>query len=972
MKLLLPFLLLSLVFYSNAQEPVRLIIDEKVGLPSNEVYAIEEDSQGFVWLATNKGLIRYDGAIFKSYDHPQQRGLSIFEPFVDEQDRVWCMNISGQVFYAKDDQFELVADLKDELKGSLASIVANENYLIVSMFLKNIIIDLKTGKQHIEKLRRKDDENSVSYGLNKSYDKQFFQTLNAHIRIFKEGSFVKDRPLPKSLIPSKRRPRPIQLLKNNNGHFCILQQIPYLQTKFFVMKGQQWLDLKVPDSFHKVNIIMAQFIDDKLWCSTNKGLFVFSISEDSLILEATYLKGTFTTDFFQDNDRNIWVSTLRKGLVIMPNIYVKQLDLNGRLPKRLEKIENDELLIGFESGEVSLLNTQHQQQFLDMPTSSPVSSIMHDPENRRTFIFQKALNYLYTRENNRLTEIKEPLATVKDAALIHQDTMIAALATTLITTSINKDQFATKENYQLLKNKRGYAVLYDSVNKTKYFAAVDGLYYQKNGVDMQLLYYKGSPLFIRKLLLDQNGFVWACSFKNGIYKIDQQEVVKHLHTQNGLTSAVVNAIALDKNHLWIATENSLLRYDTVTGEIRSLGTNDGLPSYAIIDMAITEKYIYMNTAQEVFQLKKDKVFKPNIIPEYYFTEVLINGKEQQQQSVYTVPDQETSTVISFNANGLRGLTSSSFQYRIKDHTDWTVLPVGSNSVQFASLPVGSITFELQQKESNVTKHLYFKVQQVFYKTLWFWALMAGIIIGGIIFYYRRLLRFRESEKNKELRNLALDNELVSLRLENLRSQMNPHFIFNALNSIQEYIINNEKNLASSYLVKFSRLIRMYLEQSREHHIMLEVEIKALQLYLELEKVRFEEKLNYQLEVDPVLDIQKVMVPPLFIQPYVENALKHGLLHKKTNRRLHISFSWDKEHNRLIVSVEDNGVGRAKAAAIQAERSDYHRSFATYANTQRVELLNRKRENNIEVEIVDLTSSEGQPLGTRICISIPQA
>ncbi|GAK89534.1 autolysin sensor kinase [Nonlabens ulvanivorans] len=463
----------------------------------------------------------------------------------------------------------------------------------------------------------------------------------------------------------------------------------------------------------------------------------------------------------------------------------------------------------------------------------------------------------------------------------------------------------------------------------------------------------------------------AATFKNGIFKIENNEVTQHLDAASGLNSMIINAIALDEEYLWIATENSLQRYDSVTDEIKSLSKNDGIPSFSIIEMTVIDNNLYMNTAQEVFQIDKEKVFKPTFIPEYYFTDVLIDSKKQQEQSTYNLPDKDTSTSISFNANGLRGLTSGSFQYRIKDHTDWTLLPQGTNNIQFASLPVGNITFQLQQSESKSIKELNFQVQQVFYKTIWFWTLVVAILILGIVLYYGRLLRFRESEKNKQLRNLALDNELVSLRLENLRSQMNPHFIFNALNSIQEYIVSNEKNLASSYLVKFSRLIRMYLEQSRENQISLKEEIHAMQLYLELEKVRFEDKLNYEINVDPSLNLENVKVPPLFIQPYVENALKHGLLHKKTDRKLEVNFDRDALNNTLSICVKDNGIGREQAAVIKAERVNYHKSFATYANNERVQLLNRKRKEKISVEIQDLKTDKGAACGTCVCISIPQ-
>jgi LytS/YehU family sensor histidine kinase len=164
---------------------------------------------------------------------------------------------------------------------------------------------------------------------------------------------------------------------------------------------------------------------------------------------------------------------------------------------------------------------------------------------------------------------------------------------------------------------------------------------------------------------------------------------------------------------------------------------------------------------------------------------------------------------------------------------------------------------------------------------------------------------------------------------------------------------------------------MYLDQSRENQITLKEELHAMELYLELEKVRFEEKLIYQLQIDPALEQEQVFLPPLFVQPYVENALKHGLLHKKDNRELKVAFEWDPADQSLQICVVDNGIGRDASQVIKKSQEHYHKSFATYANQERVNLLNSKRNRKITVEIIDLKTSTDQACGTQVCISIPQ-
>lgn len=252
------------------------------------------------------------------------------------------------------------------------------------------------------------------------------------------------------------------------------------------------------------------------------------------------------------------------------------------------------------------------------------------------------------------------------------------------------------------------------------------------------------------------------------------------------------------------------------------------------------------------------------------------------------------------------------------------------------------------------------------------VLVASLLLLVLLFYFSRLKAKKKSEIIKlELeetqKRLILEKQYKNAELKALKSQMNPHFIFNALNSIQEYIVMNKQNLASTYLVKFSRLIRMYLEQTQEQDVTLAEEIEALNLYLELEKVRFETELVYTINIHENLPLKTVKVPALFIQPYVENAIKHGLHHLENNRKLDITFK--QSNNYLECKIKDNGIGREAALKIKQQQSQYYKSFATEANIKRVELINKGREHKIEVVINDLME-QNKPAGTEVVILFP--
>ena len=253
------------------------------------------------------------------------------------------------------------------------------------------------------------------------------------------------------------------------------------------------------------------------------------------------------------------------------------------------------------------------------------------------------------------------------------------------------------------------------------------------------------------------------------------------------------------------------------------------------------------------------------------------------------------------------------------------------------------------------------------------TIIGLLIFLSSVFYFKRL----KSKKKAELitielketqKRLAIEKQYRDSELKALKAQMNPHFIFNALNSIQDYIVLNQKNLASDYLGKFADLIRNYLHFSDTGFISIQDEVHNLNLYLELEKLRFEEELEYTFQVDDAANSDDIYIPTMLIQPYVENALKHGLLHKKDNRRLQISICKPSD-NIIECVIEDNGIGRVKSKKINKKRITQHKSFALKATTERLDLLNYGREKKIGVEIIDLLENN-EAIGTKVLLKIP--
>lgn len=265
-----------------------------------------------------------------------------------------------------------------------------------------------------------------------------------------------------------------------------------------------------------------------------------------------------------------------------------------------------------------------------------------------------------------------------------------------------------------------------------------------------------------------------------------------------------------------------------------------------------------------------------------------------------------------------------------------------------------------------------QLSQQRFLTIGFGTLALFLLAGAILVSRQRQLRTQQKLTSSELAEtqsrLELEQQTRAAELKAIRSQMNPHFVFNALNSIQEYIMTNERKLAGKYLGKFADLMRVYLQHSQVKTVTLREEVEALSLYLELEKLRFEDSLTYSFDIKNDVDME-TPIPSLLIQPYVENAIKHGLLHKQDDRQLTIEIEQDDRIPVLQFQVTDNGIGRKKSREINGMRNPNHKPFATQATKSRIELLNHDREQPIVETITDFKAGTEHP-GTKVLIELP--
>jgi sensor histidine kinase YesM len=242
---------------------------------------------------------------------------------------------------------------------------------------------------------------------------------------------------------------------------------------------------------------------------------------------------------------------------------------------------------------------------------------------------------------------------------------------------------------------------------------------------------------------------------------------------------------------------------------------------------------------------------------------------------------------------------------------------------------------------------------------------AGLMVLALVIGF---LIFRQVRINAKRRISEMNHKISEITQANLRQQMNPHFIFNTLNSIQYYMYQHDKIATNNYLTKFSSLIRKTLENSQHPAIPIKDELDALQLYLELETLRFKDKFTYSIEIDDDIDTLLYRIPTMLVQPYVENAIGHGLMNKDGNGHLKIDFRLYK--NYIGCTIEDDGIGRQAAMEIRNSKNGNHRSLGTKITESRLTLANAIYGTSMKVEYTDLKDSDGKPAGTRVEIHIP--
>ncbi len=343
--------------------------------------------------------------------------------------------------------------------------------------------------------------------------------------------------------------------------------------------------------------------------------------------------------------------------------------------------------------------------------------------------------------------------------------------------------------------------------------------------------------------------------------------------------------------------------------------------------------------------------------------------------------------LSYTCNSYIYEEDNTYRYKLQGiDQDWIEAGRRTTAYYTALLP-GTYQFYVQAANNDhlwgePKRLLTLTIVPAWYQSWWFKTGVALFITGVVFAFYRQqhtkervkhLAEKQEADlkqREAEIKQIKteFEKQLAETQMAALRSQMNPHFIFNVLNSINKYILNNEKNAASNYLVQFSRLIRLTLENSKAAKVPLQNDLEALRIYIEMEKLRFGDKFSFSIEPEENIDPQYLNIPPLLIQPYVENAIWHGLMQRDSPGNLLVQLTQPQE-NAIKIVVQDNGIGRAKAQEIKSKSATAHKSYGLQITGDRIKIVNKLHGIKATVTVEDLYDEAQQPVGTKVTLLI---
>lgn len=1000
----LALIFFGLIFISDNQGTCQAYdfrqLSNENGLPQSQAYAIIFDNYERAWIGTQGGgLCRYDGSDFiyftKNDSLISNRIFSLFK-FENE---IWVGQRGGVSVFLSDGRFK-----------------QNYRFTDVSMAVYDIIyfeseMFFATDKGLYQLTKNTLTKNNSNINLEDVQINKFFLDDENQLWLCTQEGLLNFKDAFDKI--NKARGLPV------NEVLCAMTY----NNKFLIgtyggglLVYDKTTGISRPTEFDRYNkeIVNSIYLtqSSELWIGTaNNGVIVYSPNSDSLknYKVENGLANNHVRSILTDRWNNVWIGTSGGGISIFQNSpfikYSSETGLNGNYIYAVLNDRNNNIWVSTEGGGVVRLNDTSATLFDEEFgfCSDKVRSIFQDgsgdiwfaTESSGLGVFspdlQKDTIILYNQTNGLTSNWVKGFAPSDTKGEI----VIATINGGILKVRKNAD-FPFNAKFSRLKIKEGQ--LPDRINflfnhnGIIWFLGDETKYgFIKNGI---VSVFDIKNVNLRNAATHENK-IWFGTYDNGVLEItmngDSIESERWITTADGLSSNNIYQLISDQKNLWIGTEKGIdkVEFDEqfkvkTVSHFGSAEGFEGVETNSNAGFLDQSGNLWFGTVNGLFAYSGSEINYAQKSPPYLVLNDFRIFYESIEKTKYAANFEDGKMVqplllpydmnhIGFSFKAIHYSQTENIRYRWKlseIDRDWNK-PSTSHEATYGNLQPGKFTFSVKASIDDTWDSepisVTFEIEAPLWQKWWFKLIYYSAILL-VLFFIFLMIFLRLRSKNKRLREkLEMEKNLIELEQKALRLQMNPHFIFNVLNSIHNLIILNDPDKARYALAKFSKLMRRVLENSREKLISIDNEIETLENYVQLERLTGGAEVELEFKLDENLDTSEEVLPPLMIQPFVENALIHGLKNLDKTGLIRIGFKLVGDH-LLECSIEDNGRGREVAEKMIAQKENYHKSTALKVTQERLASLNKNSE-FIPFEILDLKDENGNGAGTKIMLRL---
>jgi ligand-binding sensor domain-containing protein len=945
----------------------------KDGLAGNNVYCATQDKDGFIWFGTETGLSRFDGSHFKNYTVadglPDNEILNIF---TDSKGRVWLVPFKKSLSYVYKQKIynsENDSILKNiKILGNCYNITEDNEHNIIIHDTKAIHIINSSGKI-VNILANSIGKEIQFMNVSKSVSGNVFVTTKREIFKLLKFNLVKLFSLPDNNIMNFSIGG--QVVTDSS---VILQNSISFKSIYSPMIAEYFFNngtLKLYPSELIGGIF--DYINNTFYSTTSKGIILINL-QNKKINTSIDLNKTINR-LFIDKEKNIYLLSRNNGIYSKPNSPIKQKNFNYN--------GNAKLAIDYLNGNNKLL-------FIGASNNNPIiihkddfakPEYLSERENLSNSSFGKSeSNICYINEENakniQLANANGLFIATKDnwKTQLYKLTIkhLQELDNFYLIGTSDKLILTNKSNYKItdtIWNERTTAANF--IGDNYYIGTVNGLY-NLNSNKVSTYLGDSFPIFkhrISSIKKSPDNSIWISTSDAGVVAYKNGKVLQIFNDLNGLTSNICRNLYINGNYAWVGTDKGLNKID-ISKEpykiVLNYTTTDGLASNMINAVYTDSNMVYVGTPEGLTYFDETKILN-NSTCNMHILGITNSGNEQNWDSSKIVFEHKNNNIrIDFVAISFRAVGDIIYYYRLMGlDNEWKT--TRENYISYPSLPSGNYTFEVKAinkfgKKSELVK-INFEINKLLTEKIWFRVTLFLLILSLIYSYYNiRINKLKKAAIEKD----AINEKVNEMEQMALKAQMNPHFIFNCLNSIQEYVINSDVKGANKFISDFSKLIRSTLDNSSKKVISIEDEIKYLTNYLTLEQYRFENKFEFNIFTNKELNLADSYIPPMLLQPYLENAIRHGINNKKDGQGF-IQINMQKVNKNLVCEIIDNGIGIEASKKLKGKTHIEYQSKGMELTAKRIQLLNKTINEEIVVKIEEITHQE---TGTKVTITIP--